>query len=397
MKRVVFLLTAATVLLLLTGCSLLGPPSVARDRLEYNSSLATSWKEQILSNIIRIRYVEPLFFTDVGDIVASYSLQTGVTIGGSRTFFAQGGSLDFEGNGSFTDRPTITYKPLIGTDFFFGIMSPMPLRNILLSIESGASAAFSLRWGVRSINGLRNERLTNKGYMPPDPKFLRAVELLALLQSENALHIVREQVSSQTQDHQNQGMPMAQYGGWRAGQFQGQMPGQISSPMLSQPPVHMPHLFLQFDAESGQEKAASEVDEFKRLLGLDPDQKRFPVGFGSTSGAPGAITLQSHSLAQILAAVAGRVDVPEKDINTHRATPGYPLHKQGDLFDRILVRSAQFKPLGAFAAVKCRGTWFWVDDHDLMAKKVFSFIMLAFTMLDNNHSDQQLQLTVPTQ
>lgn len=384
MRHTVLLLAAGALLLLQTGCSLLGPPSVARDRFEYNNSLATSWKEQILSNIIKIRYVEPLFFTDVGDIVASYSLQTDVNIGGSRTFFAQAGSMDFGGGGSFTDRPTITYKPLTGTAFFNGIMSPMPLRNILLSIESGASAAFSLRWGVRSINGLRNERLTNKGYVSPDPEFLRAVELLAVLQSENALHIEREQPESQAQM-----MGMGQYGSQVMGQMGGQMMGQAAPPL--------PDLYLQLHAGPGQTQAAAAVDEFKRLLGLDSNRKRFAVGFGTNSGAPDAITLQSHSLAQILAAVAGRVEVPEEDVATQRATPGYPLQAGGDMFDRILVRSARFKPLDTFAAVKCRGAWFWVDDHDLMAKKVFSFIMLAFTMLDNNRSDPQLQLTIPTQ
>lgn len=391
MKRTLLLLTAGAALLLQTGCSLLGPPSVARDRMEYNSSLATSWKEQILSNIIRIRYVEPLFFTDVGDIVASYSLQTDVSVGGSRTFFAQAGSMDFGGGGSFTDRPTITYKPLTGTAFYNGIMAPMPLRNILLSIESGASAAFSLRWGVRTMNGLRNERLTTSGYAPPDPEFLRAVELIALLQAENALHIDREPAQAQAA-----AAGVGATAGAMAGQPGGQAMAQLAGQMLGQPPPP-PDLYLQLETGRSDARTAAAAAELKELLGLDAEENRFAVGFGTRSGAPHCLTLQSQSLAQILAAVAGRVEMPENDVATQRALPGYPLRGGADMFDRQLVRSSRLKPLGTFVAVKSRGTWFWVDDHDLAAKKVFSFIMLAFTMLDNNRSDPQVQLTIPTQ
>ncbi len=67
-----------------TGCYRpIGPQSVARDRHLYAASLSDSWKEQTLLNIVKMRYLDPPVFVDVGNIVASYSLVQGVSAGGN--------------------------------------------------------------------------------------------------------------------------------------------------------------------------------------------------------------------------------------------------------------------------------------------------------------------------
>jgi hypothetical protein len=93
-----------------TGCYRpLGPQSVARDRRLYATSLSDSWKEQTLLNIGKIRYFDPPLFVDVGNIVANYSLQTGVTASGN---IVPGGTsaATIGGFGTYTNTPTITYS-----------------------------------------------------------------------------------------------------------------------------------------------------------------------------------------------------------------------------------------------------------------------------------------------
>ena len=64
------------------GVERLGPGTVARDRFDYSTSVSESWKRQTLLNIVKLRYLDPPIFVDVGQIVSGYSLETGVTVSG---------------------------------------------------------------------------------------------------------------------------------------------------------------------------------------------------------------------------------------------------------------------------------------------------------------------------
>src|SRR5262245_54209967 len=109
------------------GCMTLGPRTIPRDRFDYVASMNESWKRQALINIVRLRYLEPPSFVDVGQIVSGYSLETGIDAGGQLARTGAGDTfLRAGGHTVFTDRPTITYTPMTGRRFVRGLMTPIP-------------------------------------------------------------------------------------------------------------------------------------------------------------------------------------------------------------------------------------------------------------------------------
>src|SRR6267154_2504610 len=68
---------------LLVGCSSLGPRTIPVDRFDYSASIADSWKQQTLLNIVKLRYMDLPVFVDVASVVAGYSMQTGVNVSGT--------------------------------------------------------------------------------------------------------------------------------------------------------------------------------------------------------------------------------------------------------------------------------------------------------------------------
>ncbi len=358
-------------LAMLTGCSSIGPGRMVEDRTDYNASLTESWKRQILLNIVKIRYVEPLFFMDVGDIVAGYTLETGGSVGFSRSMYdaptpitsnnnpvlGSFGKLELGVTGRYTDRPTITYKPMTGAPFRKGVMSALPLRNVLNGMDTGISAQFLFSLGMHSINGLRNATMSAHNSAPAQPGFKRVAEILSLLQLENALRIRNEQTQN-----------------GREGRLYLSLGGKRPSP-----------------------EVAALLAELRGLLDLDPALHEYEVISDPEVQNRGQIAIQMYSLMQIMAAVSARVDIPEADIASKRAMP--KLHEApGDgVMGPVTVRSGSAKPTDAFAAISFHGHWFWVDDGDIATKRVFTFLMLAFTLMEEKGGSPPLQLTIPVQ
>ena len=109
---------------MVSGCKSIGPGMVARDRFDYSGSISDSWKRQTLLNIVKLRYLDPPIFVDVGQIVSGYTLEYGATVGG--TFTSGSNTAAVGGSAKYTDRPTITYVPLTGNQFQRALMTPLP-------------------------------------------------------------------------------------------------------------------------------------------------------------------------------------------------------------------------------------------------------------------------------
>ncbi len=348
-------------LVMVSGCASVGPGKVLADRVGYSMSINESWKQQILLNIVRVRYVEPLLFLDVGDIVAGYTMETGGNVGFSRSMFdlssvGDSSKFDLGVSGRFTDRPTITYKPMTGPAFRKAIMSPLPLRNVALAIDSGVSAHFLVHLGVRSMNGLRNSILGPGEHLEADSRFTRAVSVLSRLQLLNALHV------------------------------------RVASPQ----PGADNRILLGFGNMEPTTETQDLIGEFQGLLGLDPALNEYELT--SVGGGGGdRIVLRTFSLMQVMAAVADRVEIPEKDVESQRALPAMRASPGNPVLEAVAVRSGSKPPTGAYAAIQLREHWFWVDDHDLPAKRVFSFLMLALTMMDESGAGMPMQMTIPVQ
>ncbi len=59
------------------------------------------------------------------------------------------------------------------------------------------------------------------------------------------------------------------------------------------------------------------------------------------------------------------------------------------------IHSSRDKPDDACAAVSFRGYWFRIDDRDLMSKKIFSFIMMIFSLTETGGKKGAPIVTIP--
>ncbi len=346
-------------LLAVTGCQSIGPGSVPRDRSDYSSSIGDSWKRQTLLNIVKLRYVDPPIFVDVGQIVAGYQLQLGASVGGqvSTERAIQGNSLILNGAGTYIDRPTITYVPLTGNKFIKGLMTPLPPESVFFTIQSGWAADAVLFASVASINGLKNQGVSITGVTPPDPDFLRLLQLLRRIQLSGALSM-RVQVDPQK--------------------------NQIA--------------LLTIRGNDIPPEIARDSQEVRRLLHLDPDAQEFKLVFGSMSANNHEIAVITRSIMQLMGTMATEVDVPPEDVSQSRAMPGWEsVANNTNAIRLIQIKCANTKPADAFVTVDYRKHWFWIDDRDLKSKRALSFMMMLFTLADTGERENLPLITIPAQ
>ncbi len=71
-KRIGAILLGASLGACLSGCSGIGPGTVLRDRFDYTAAISDSWKDEMLLNLVKIRYGDAPVFLDVASVISQY-------------------------------------------------------------------------------------------------------------------------------------------------------------------------------------------------------------------------------------------------------------------------------------------------------------------------------------
>ena len=253
-------LLVALLSFLVSACSSIGPKSINRDQLDYGQSIGQNWKNQLLANLVRLRYVDMPVYLDVGQIVAGYSLETQVSGGlGYGTAFDSSNTASLGAGGKFTDRPTITYTPKTGTDYLTSMLKPIKPSSLLALIQSGYDSNLLFTWAVEAINGLRNYSVTAGDKREPDPEFYEFVEKLRKLQV-------------------NGGVAFQQ----------------------STDPASKNEVIVFFRDISASEQVKEQGRQARNLIGLNPQREKFRVVYSPFSFEDDILAIQTRSILQIM-------------------------------------------------------------------------------------------------
>ena len=338
----------------LGACSSIGPSSVVRDRFDYVTTISDSAKQQLLLNLLKVRYADAPVFMDVSSVISSYSLEGDISIGGQVT--PTGRSGDTFGAvgvaGRYADKPTISYQPLSGDKFAKSLMTPIPVAGILSLIQSGYPADVVLRVCVNRINGLENSYGGPGNPRAGNPKFR---ELMAAL---------RESQSS----------------------------GDSGFRMKPSKEGQVVIMFLR----PGAEETSSASRRVRELLGLDAAEREFTVLPAAVAETDKEIAILTRSIFQIMVDFASFIDVPDKDVADGRVYRPQHSEEQNRLFPALLhIRVGESLPEDAFVAIRYRNRWFWIDDRDHQSKIMLTFLMISFSLTEQSNAQPAPVVTIP--
>ncbi len=350
-------LTTIGLCLLLGGCTKLGPEGIKASRLDYNIAVQRTTDEQLLVNLVRMRYRDTPLFIDVSAIASQLSVIAGANARADLLPDAPD-PVGIGGSVQFTETPTISYSPLQGEDFVKRLLAPVRVDQLILLAHSGWSLSRILRVCVQQLNGIPNAPRAS-GPTPDTPPeyadFVRVADQLRELQLDGALEL-----------------------GFRA-------QGEQTVPVLHVTPTAV-----------NEPAVAALISR----LGLDPGHGSYLLTHDPLGEARDTIRIRTRSLLGMLFYLSQSVAVPPVDEAEGRVTvtknaDGSPFDWRDVTRNLFQVHSAASRPDGAAVAARYRGHWFYIDDSDLDSKSTFAFLSQLFALQAGSAESIRPVLTLP--
>lgn len=356
------LVYALAILFLPTGCAThFGEGTVRTARFDYNEAMVTSWNEQLLLNLVRLRYRDNPLFLDMGTVVTHYEVSGALGTSESVSFPPKAGAtygVGLSAGVGYSESPTISYLPLQGEDYANRLLSPLTPSTILLLSRSGWSLERLFLCGVQRMNGLGNA-ISATGPTPDTPpsyeNFHRAAELFRRLQVDGAIEA----------DLDKDGETVLLY-----------MERGITP------------------------RSDSAITALQELLRLDPKAGSYKVRAVTRRTRGDEIALVGRSLMATLFFLSQSVEPPpaheREGLVTITHQPDGARFNWSAVTGRLLrVHSSSAAPERAAVSVRYRDYWYYISDSDLNSKSTFSLLTYLFNLKAGSKSGHEPLLTYP--
>lgn len=390
-----------------SGCARFQTKQIEQRHWALNESIRQTGNEQLLLNIVRMRYDERPFFLEVATITASFS--TSGSLGASGQIPDGGPNvLGLSGSISHAETPTVTWSLPDSREYFGRLMAPMGADQLTVLAHSGWDPELVLRAGVKKMNRLRNvECQVGQGFFEPD-SYLEFFEVAHLVHELNRAGLIDFAYGDKSSPAGAK-FPLAQLDTTAIpdGLAYGLQYMTRDDPNTVEPLKLTKPLFLRFSKESDNDDRAKRL---RSLLNLNPAKYSFGIVDTANSGVEqlrsesgrvtqafdpeteyAEITLNNRSVMEILYFASRYVDVPVTDLD--RKLVSADTSRPDKEWFKILTSPSE--PAAAWLKVKYRGHWFYIAADDVSTRATFTLLDAIFASVVGNVTGAKPLLTLP--
>ena len=350
-------LLSLLVILGINGCTSFGPGAISHSRTDYNMVLQKTSDEQMLLNLVRLRYRDRPLFLETSALTTQFKFSPSI---GGGLFGGSGLSTsgNIKGEIKFEEKPTVTYTPLQGKAYVERVMSPISWQTLELLDNVGWRTDRVMRLCLQKLNNLDNATTASgptPAIAPPYAEFLEATHLYNRLKAKNMVRSFKARRNERV--------------------------------------VQM----LEFAPQALQ---TTEYRRLMDLLDLKQGQRQVEVLLNDSVHLPGTLQAQTRSFSGVLYYLSQSVMVPKEDREAGRVT--ITRDANGEIFDwnkvtegLMRIHSSAEEPTSAAVKVRYRGSWFYIDDADLDSKSTFSLLGQLFALQSGQIKSTAPVLTLP--
>ncbi len=384
------------------GC--VGPKAISHTRIRYNEVYRATNDEQLLLNIVRLRYADSPVFMDLPSITSQFEVAGGAGYSGGLDGQGPGRTNLGSGQLGLRDTPTLSYHPREGREMARGLLTPLA-TELLRLVNAGANTEQLLLMTVNEINDVSNAARA-MAITPKNPddnlRFREGVDAIVELQRQEAIEMAVG--TTEEEDETSDPITAAAVNGrdvlaaakegyvYRAsGAGRMGLRKREKGLVLRVRPgfVHSP-----------------EMMDLARVFGLTPGKDHYRVKSELTDEkSPGPlgnenIYLNMRSILQVGIFLSKGVCVPREHVLSGVAPStlgpdGLPYdwtHLTEGIF---FVHSGTRRPRDAEVAIYYRDHWFWIDGHDVPSRAALAIFELLFALQESDDRSPGPLLTLP--
>jgi hypothetical protein len=388
-----------------SGC--VGPKAVRYTRMQFNEVMRDTNDEQLLINLVRLRYADSPVFIDLPNITSQFELAGGGNyLGGYGNQTPGRASLGI-GDLSLRDTPTLSYHPREGREIAKALLTPLS-PDLFIVFNAGANLEQLLLFAVSDINDVPNApgatMLIPRG---PDDNalYVKGIQLLASLRARDATELAlgTEDEADDSSDPipkgsvQGRDLLNAAKDGYV---YRAKGDGQMT--LLKREKG----LYLRVRSPYVH---SAEMAEVARIFHLTPGLSKYRIkaelndDINRELGSPtesDTLYQNVRSMLQIMTFLSKGVCVPEEHVRSGIApvTPspdGQPFDWTQVTAGNFLVHAQKHRPRDAEVAVHYRGYWFFIAPNDVNSRATLAILEVLFALQDSDGRSAGPLLTLP--
>ncbi|KMQ86641.1 hypothetical protein RF55_14324 [Lasius niger] len=351
----------------LPGClPPMGPSNLLRDKIAYDKAIKQGSQEELLLNIVQLRFADTPVFLETQQIIGNYNYKKRL-IGGIAGS-PWGGVPEAEYNGlgmagelAFADNPTITYQPLSGDHMSALILHPLS-PNVVVPLIQGSPIDMLLSLVAESLGGeenIRNPVSAGPMAYQSAENFTLLVQDLRKLQIEGAIsvrHIL----------------------------------GAAATKNLPAVPART---YLVFE-NGGEESITKLQNETKKLLDLPQNVKEAEIVYDRKPTGKAQIVLTTRSMLSILTNISATIEVSPESIKEGKTVPTISDNVRKGRSTIVVHCDHEKSKKDVFVEIHYKDHTYWISDSDFESKLAFTLLQIICTLAMNRTAEGAM-VTIP--
>lgn len=376
-----------------TGCGTfrMPPTGIPAARNDYLEAINNSWKEQLLSNLVKLQNGDSLTFLDMSQVSTSYLANYAIGVAYSYGWGAIPGTNNLgwvptnkvnavtpQIGVSYQVSPTVSYAAIKGDNLRNVMMEPIPLVTVLKSLQAAWDAEHIIPLTIESVNNISSASLERN----PRNEIFNFAQLFQDLLTRGIIRIdIEDETIAKTTNIQNTTTTPGDFTPTERDidtckntpVTEKELPTTLKTVTTTItenfPPCYL--ILAKYDPR---------LSTFIKLILPNPSSLppspfplRYRIRYGNRPSKPvknpvnhddnvaGEIFIQTRSIMQILVLLS--------QCNNYGTMSG-------------IIESATPPLKDAFVSVRYRNHWFYIDDNDKDFKKYFSSTVIIWSMFE---------------